>query len=1115
MTTSKQSRFSQFAFSVILLQLAFIAGTQAQAQIAIDPPEVQQADNEKESRDKERIEPTFVSGSRQLTFEGLRAGEGYFSADGNSMVFQSERIDGNPFFQIFVLDFETGDIEQVSPGQGKTTCAWIHPDGSKVIYASTQDDPEAEAKQLEELRMREEGTERRYSWDYDSNYELFEYDRAEKTYRKMTDAVGYDAEGSYSPDGSLIAFASNRNAYSTELSEEEKKVFETDPACMMDIFIMNADGTGVKQLTDVPGYDGGPFFSPDGSRICWRRFAENGATAEIMTMNIDGSDQRQLTNMRAMSWAPFYHPSGKYLIYTTNKHGFGNFELYLIDVEGKSNPVRVTETDGFDGLASFTPDGTQLTWTSNRSEKNLSQIYLADWNHEAALSALGESISDPEITAASDTGRSTAAETKSGFDQADIGRHVKYLCQKELGGRMTGTRGERQATAYVAAYMDSLGLVPAGDDGSWFQEFEFVAGAELGDGNSLSVNGIVDQEPELPREEGGGTPDQLKTGEDWMPLSFSANTEVEAGVVFAGYGIDAPEVGDNAAYTSWGDLDVEGKWVMVFRFLPEDVPAERRQFLKFYSEIRKKDFQARGRGAVGLIVVSGPTSGVNNQLTGLASDFSESGSSIPVVSITDDLAQSWLSVAGKDLATLQKEFDSGQAATGFALEGVTVRCKTEVKKIVGNGRNVIGRLLAGETQSETSILVGAHIDHLGNGQTSGSLAKNDEKGQVHAGADDNASGVAGMLEIAEYLSGQQRAGKLELKRDVIFAGWSGEELGLLGSKYFVESLQAELMANSENLEEPGEEVMEYVVVVNEDGSLTAAGQDQSFEKTAEIFGYIASSHPDFTVVVRSCAATKTEHVVKIIDLAKECGIDKLSLSVGNLTEETDSATADSNGIYPHIAAALNMDMIGRMSDNVVLQGVSSSDYWPGAIESKNAVVGLPVSPSSETNLPTDASSFYVAGVPILSAFTGSHTDYHTPRDTPEKLNYIDATRIARLMGLIARSLATSDELPNFIEHESEPDKVVRGGLRAYLGSVPSYGEDVKGVLLSDVTKDAPMDKAGVEGGDIIVELAGTKIENIYDYTAAIDGLKVNQEVDIVVMRAGKRVKLKVTPGSRE
>ena len=160
----------------------------------------------------------FLSNVRQITFDGLRAGEGYFgsgSDGGNQMVFQSERREDNPFFQIYTLDFETGDTEPVSPGYGKTTCAWLHPDGNRVLFASTQFDSDAKQKQLDELAFRESGQTRRYSWDYDPTYELVAYDRENKTYQRLTNAEGYDAEASYSPDGKLIAFASNRAAYAT------------------------------------------------------------------------------------------------------------------------------------------------------------------------------------------------------------------------------------------------------------------------------------------------------------------------------------------------------------------------------------------------------------------------------------------------------------------------------------------------------------------------------------------------------------------------------------------------------------------------------------------------------------------------------------------------------------------------------------------------------------------------------------------------------------------------------------------------------------------------------------------------------------------------------------
>ncbi len=1089
--TSQPSFFSAFLLTFVIFSAPTLAGQDGTAGPS--------------------IESHFFSNVRQLTFEGRRAGEGYFSPDGSMMVFQSERRDDNPFFQIYLLDFETGDIEPVSPGSGKTTCAWVHRDNQQILFSSTHNDPESRAKQKQEIEFRESGEARRYSWDYDANYEIYAFDRAKKTYTQLTRNEGYDAESSYSPDGKLIAFASNRNAYATELSADNRKKFEIDPAHAMEIFIMNADGSDVRQLTDVPGYDGGPFFSPDGQRICWRRFSENGVTAEIMTMNIDGSDQRQLTKLGAMSWAPFYHPSGKYLIFTTNLHGFANFELYVVAADGKSEPIRVTDTDGFDGLASFSPDAKKLTWTSNRNAKKESQIYLADWNHDAAINALSKStaVSQPVAPPAAaqkpvpidepesaNTGVESAKQAAADFDPQDIMRHVDFLCRKELAGRMTGSAGERKATAYVAAYMDYLGLQPAGDNGSWFQSFEFPDGSELGPNNQLMVS--------LKSE----TSNKLVLETDWRPLSFSANVSVaKAPVVFAGYGIVAPEQGSQLAYDSYANLDVNGKWVLVFRFVPEEVTPETRQHLQFYAGLRKKAFYARDRGAKGLIVVSGPSSQVRQQLVPMENDFSPSGSSLAAVSISDEVGATWFKSMHQDLSTIQAELDNGTVTPGFEIPELNVATELDIKKITGHGRNVVGRLAAGAEPSSTAIVVGAHIDHLGLGKTGSSLAKEAERGEVHFGADDNASGVAGMLEIAEYLAAQQRAGKLQLKRDVVFAGWSGEELGLHGSKHYADSLVASngntASVTGDSEKKAPASFHDFVLSIDASGKIMLNGEPTDEKELAGSLEFIGKSVPDFVVEIQSSDSTPADKLQQLTELVKKHGVQQIKSS--KFVEPSQR----------YIAAALNMDMIGRMEDKLILQGISSSDYWPSIIESKNAVVGLPVTLSGDTDLPTDASSFYQAGVPILSAFTGSHTDYHTPRDTPEKLNYAEAARIARLMGLITRSLATDEEIPTYLRQESAPKVASRGGSRAYLGSVPSYGDDVVGVKLSDVTPGAPAAKAGVLAGDIIVGMAGKKIENIYDYTAVIDALKVGQETEIVVERGAEKLTLKITPGSRQ
>jgi Tol biopolymer transport system component len=333
-------------------------------------------------------ERDFLTRVRRLTVEGKRAGEGYWSPDGKRLVFQSERELGNPFYQIYTLDLGTGDVKRISPGLGKTTCAFFRPNSDEILFASTHLDPKSKQLQDEENAFRASGKERRYSWDYDPEMDIFAYHEQTGAMTRLTSARGYDAEASYSPDGQWIAFSSMRDAYNRTLSAKEQKALDENPSYFAEIYIMKADGSGQTRLTSVPGYDGGPFFTHDGSRIVWRRFDEQGLIADVWTMKLDGTDAKQITNFGSMSWAPYEHPSGEYFIFASNKLGFENFELFMVDAKGLKEPVRVTYSDGFDGLPVPSPDGTQLAWTSSRSGGSAGQLFLAQWNHQKALEAI-------------------------------------------------------------------------------------------------------------------------------------------------------------------------------------------------------------------------------------------------------------------------------------------------------------------------------------------------------------------------------------------------------------------------------------------------------------------------------------------------------------------------------------------------------------------------------------------------------------------------------------------------------------------------------------------------------------------------------------------------------
>ncbi len=316
---------------------------------------------------------------RQLTFGGDNA-EAYWSFDSKKLVFQSN----NPawglqcdqiFFTTLNADLKNKKPQLLSTGRGRTTCSYFLPGDKTIVYASTHLDGDECPKEPERVPGG------KYLWSVFDTYDIFVADLKGKIKKQLTNVKGYDAEATVSPKGDKIVFTSTRNGD-------------------LDLYTMNIDGSDVKQITHDLGYDGGAFFSPDGSKIVFRAsrpksdeekkeyqdYLSKGQVAptamEIFICNADGSDLKQLTNLGKANWAPFFHPSGKKILFSSNHkstRGF-QFNIYMINLDG-SGLEQITYDGVFDSFPMFSPDGKKLVFSSNRNNGGTrnTNLFVADW----------------------------------------------------------------------------------------------------------------------------------------------------------------------------------------------------------------------------------------------------------------------------------------------------------------------------------------------------------------------------------------------------------------------------------------------------------------------------------------------------------------------------------------------------------------------------------------------------------------------------------------------------------------------------------------------------------------------------------------------------------------
>jgi aminopeptidase YwaD len=356
-----------------------------------------------------------------------------------------------------------------------------------------------------------------------------------------------------------------------------------------------------------------------------------------------------------------------------------------------------------------------------------------------------------------------AASLDPAIRAEDVRAQVRYLASEALAGRGSGTPGARMAAAFIASRFQDAGLQPLGDSGSYLQPFHFTAGVRLGNRNALALQTGAPS----------GRKQSLVVRQGFMPLAFTSNGTVSAPLVFVGYGISAPQI----KYDDYAGVDARGKIVVALRQSPEgDDPKSR--FAPF-APLRSKATTAREKGAVGVLFVTGPLTDAHEDLGVFRFDASFSDSGIGAAVIRRAPIEAMLRAVHTSLRDAQMAIAHG-GRHSFPLSGSRATLTTEVVREEKQADNVLGLLPGSDpTRRDEVVVIGAHYDHLGLGGE-GSLAKS-QAPQIHYGADDNASGTTGVLELAASMAAQP----MHPARSVLFATFAGEELGLLGSSHFV------------------------------------------------------------------------------------------------------------------------------------------------------------------------------------------------------------------------------------------------------------------------------------------------------------------------------------------
>ena len=632
-------------------------------------------------------------------------------------------------------------------------------------------------------------------------------------------------------------------------------------------------------------------------------------------------------------------------------------------------------------------------------------------------------------------------------DTAKIRDHVAYLASDDLGGRDSGEPGLEVAAEYIARFYKKYGLEPAGDNGSFFQYFTIPQGACF----VQNAGAVVEF------EDGGGlswTPDS-----EVAAFGFTDGKTIEAPLAFVGYGITTNEREKNRGldYDDYAGIDVKGKVVIILRYTPRYSASEtpfggrRSRHAPFTAKIEN----ARKHGAVGVIFAT-PTGRPDQDCYGVVHRAAPRQPTMPALYARRAGIDHLLRRSGETVGRLVKKIDRDLKPSSFELKGSKIRFATARRHLLL--RNVAGKLPGSDPKlAAETIVIGGHYDHIGR---FGNQVAEKNLGQIHNGADDNASGTAGIIELARLLSSGPRP-----KRSFVFVAFSGEEIGLFGSRHWVNATR-------------------YFTTTEATTALESAPNPHGSPKGATLLWEAGT-------LLQATGSFQWSHF-QVKTLGGESGWVKTSE-----LKQVEGPTP-----LHSVTAMINLDMIGRGKEGgaVTVLGANSSAAFPPMLEAISKNIGLPIKLNKGLGGGgSDHANFIRRKIPVMFFFTGMHSQYNTPQDDLETVNAAFEARIIDMAWKSALKLAAAENRPAFAQgsagsSSANPD-------RPMLGIIIDPDHEGAGVKITEVVEDSVAEKGKLEVGDVIIAFGETRVKELADLRKALEG-RPQGKIKLRVIRGG-------------